>query len=187
MAADAAYASLALSAIPRLLGKLDREPLSLTHGSFDREHWSWKFRDFPIGPLQMGMCPLALLWRQPFAGSSYCGSARLRDWIVGCIEHTLTRQKRAGAFQAFAPRLRPRADARHLLCAEHRPVRRRPRRRASRATERRGAARCRVRNALRAIAWIREQPFGDSLLARMWEQPRLVQRIRRPGSRIWSR
>ncbi len=103
MAADSAYASLALSAIPRLIGKLDREPHSTSYGSFDREHWSWKFRDFPIGPLQMGMYPLALLWRQPFAGGSYCGSARLREWIVGCIEHTLARQKRAGAFEAFAP------------------------------------------------------------------------------------
>jgi hypothetical protein len=103
MVADSAYASLALGAIPRLIGKLDREPHSISYGSFDREHWSWKFRDFPIGPLQMGVYPLALLWRQPFAGSSYCGSARLRDWIVGSIEHTLTRQKRAGAFEAFAP------------------------------------------------------------------------------------
>lgn len=103
MVADSAYASFALGAIPRLIGKLDREPHSLSYGSFDREHWSWKFRDFPIGPLQMGIYPLALLWRQPFAGGSYCGNARLREWIVGAIEHTLTRQKRSGAFEAFAP------------------------------------------------------------------------------------
>ncbi len=103
MAADSAYASLALSAIPRLLGKLDREPCSISHGSFDREHWSWKFRDFPIGPLQMGMYPLALLWRHPFAGSAYRGNARLREWIIGAVEHTLGRQKPNGAFEAFAP------------------------------------------------------------------------------------
>ena len=103
MAADSAYASLALSAIPRLLGKLDREQYSISHGSFDREHWSWKFRDFPIGPLQMGMYPLALLWRQAFAGSSYRGNARLREWIIGAVEHTLNRQKPNGAFEAFAP------------------------------------------------------------------------------------
>jgi len=103
MAADSAYASLALSAIPRLLGKLDREPHSISHGSFDREHWSWKFRDFPIGPLQMGLYPLALLWRHPFAGSAYRGNARLREWIMGAVDHTLGRQKPNGAFEAFAP------------------------------------------------------------------------------------
>ncbi len=103
MVADSAYASLALSAIPRLIGKLDREPHSVSHGSFDREHWSWKFRDFPIGPLQMGIYPLALLWRHPFAGSTYGGNTRLSEWIVGAIAHTLGRQKRSGAFEAFAP------------------------------------------------------------------------------------
>ena len=104
MAADSAYASLALSAIPRLLGKLDREPHSISHGSFDREHWSWKFRDFPIGPLQMGLYPLALLWRHPFAGSAYRGNARLREWIMGAVDNTLGRQQPNGAFEAFAPK-----------------------------------------------------------------------------------
>ncbi|MGH7696493.1 MAG: hypothetical protein ACRENH_16015, partial [Gemmatimonadaceae bacterium] len=53
--------------------------------------------------LQMGMYPLALLWRNPFAGNAYRGNARLREWIIGAVEHTLGRQKPNGAFEAFAP------------------------------------------------------------------------------------
>lgn len=103
MPADPTYADFALEAFPRLIGKLDREPDSATFGSFDREHWSWKFRDFPIAPLQMGIYPLALVWRHQLPGSPYHGNDRLREWIAGAVMHTMGRQKRNGAYDAFAP------------------------------------------------------------------------------------
>ncbi|MGQ0764495.1 MAG: hypothetical protein ACT4OZ_02400 [Gemmatimonadota bacterium] len=98
-----AWLDQALPAARRLLGNLDREAPSLTRGSFDREHWSWKFRDFPIGTMQMGVYPLTLLWRHPFADSPYHQNSNLLRWIEGALDQIVRRQKRNGAFEAFAP------------------------------------------------------------------------------------
>ena len=65
------YAPEVVTQIPRLLSSLDREPASQSYGSFDREHWGWKFRDFPITMLQAALYPLALLYRFPFP-DNYC-------------------------------------------------------------------------------------------------------------------
>jgi len=89
--------------VPRLLSLLDRAPASISFGSFDREHWSWKFRDFPLGMLQAGVYPLALLWKHPFPGSAYFRSEEVRGWIAAAIECTLERQHRDGSFDGFAP------------------------------------------------------------------------------------
>lgn len=97
------YSAAALREAPRLLSLLDREPASATYGSFDREHWSWKFRDFPLGMQQTAVYPLALLWRHPFAGSPYHQNERLLQWIFGAIEQTLSRQHEDGALDAFSP------------------------------------------------------------------------------------
>lgn len=93
----------ALPAARRLLGNLDREAPSLTRGSFDREHWSWKFRDFPIGTMQMGVYPLTLLWKHPFPDSPYHQNPNLLRWIEDALDQIVRRQKRNGAFEAFAP------------------------------------------------------------------------------------
>ncbi len=97
------YAPMALAQVPRLLSMLDREAASVSSGNFDRENWGWKFRDFPLGMLQTAVYPLALVWRHALAGNPYHRNARLLDWIVASIEHTLGRQHRNGAFDAFCP------------------------------------------------------------------------------------
>lgn len=94
----------ALRGVPeRLLGMLDRERHSATAGSFDREHWAWKFRDFPLGMLQSAIYPLALLWRHPLPENPYFGNSRLLEWICAAMDQTIARQHRNGAFDAFAP------------------------------------------------------------------------------------
>ncbi len=97
------YSAAALREAPRLLSLLDRERHSATYGSFDREHWAWKFRDFPLGMQQSAVYPLALLWKHPFANSPYHGNERFLQWILGAIEQTLSRQHANGAFDAFSP------------------------------------------------------------------------------------
>lgn len=99
------YRASALRAAPRLLGMLDRDPESPTAGSFDREHWAWKFRDFPIAMLQTGMVPMALLYADVGGGpdNPYAGSARMRDWTLAAIKGTLRRQHANGAFDSVAP------------------------------------------------------------------------------------
>jgi hypothetical protein len=97
------YSTHVLAEAPRLLGLLDREPSSVTFGSFDREHWAWKFRDFPITMLQAGVYTLALLWRLPLPGSPFFASPRLITWLEGAIEATCRRQRRNGSFDSVAP------------------------------------------------------------------------------------
>ncbi len=97
------YRGLALEAMPRLLGMLDREPFSPTEGSFDRDHWGWHFRDFPIGMLQAGLAPMALLWANAWPGNAYAGSGRLREWILRALKGTIARQHRNGSFDSVGP------------------------------------------------------------------------------------
>jgi hypothetical protein len=99
----ALYSAAALRETPRLLSLLDRQPHSATYGSFDREHWGWKFRDFALGMQQTAAYPLALLWRHPFATSPYHRNDQLLRWIFAAIDQTLSRQHENGAFDAFAP------------------------------------------------------------------------------------
>jgi hypothetical protein len=86
-----------------LLGTLDREPLSPTWGSFDRDHWAWKFRDFPVILLQAGALPLAWLWRSPGPGNPWAGNGQVLQWILGALESVLARQHRNGAWDTVAP------------------------------------------------------------------------------------
>lgn len=97
------YRAIALRAAPRLLGMLDRDPESPTFGSFDRDHWSWKFRDFPIAMLQTGMVPMAQLYADRAADNPYGGSARMLEWTMASMTGTLRRQHRNGAFDSVAP------------------------------------------------------------------------------------
>lgn len=99
----AQYRASAVRAVPRLLGMLDRDPESPTVGSFDREHWAWKFRDFPIAMLQTGMVPLAMLYASSGWDNPYGGSPRMLVWTLASIGATLRRQHRNGAFDSVAP------------------------------------------------------------------------------------
>ncbi len=103
MSAGATYVAHAIAVMPRLLALLDREPQSASFGSFDREHWGWKFRDFPLTMLQTAIYPLALLWRHAFSGNSYYRQTRLLGWIEAGIKDTCGRQHRNGAFDSVAP------------------------------------------------------------------------------------
>ncbi|MFQ5698646.1 MAG: hypothetical protein ACE5IL_10225 [Myxococcota bacterium] len=97
------YASEAAAALPRLLSMLDRERHQPSFGSFDRDHWAWKFRDFPLTMLQYGLVPLAAVWAGALPGHAARHNDRLRDWIVGAIDQTLSRQHACGAFDSVAP------------------------------------------------------------------------------------
>jgi hypothetical protein len=102
-ALTARYRQHVLAAAPRLLGSLDREPLSPTSGSFDRDHWGWYFRDVPIGMLQSGLLPLAALWAGDWPGNPYVRSPRLLDWIIAGLEQSMQRQHRNGSFDSVGP------------------------------------------------------------------------------------
>jgi hypothetical protein len=97
------YRAFVMRAAPRLLGMLDRDPESPTVGSFDRDHWAWKFRDFPIAMLQTGIVPVAMLYANKRPDNPYGGAPRMLEWIVAAITATIRRQHRNGAFDSVAP------------------------------------------------------------------------------------
>jgi len=101
--ADSVYLREALPQIPRLLSALDREPHSVSHGSFDRVHWAWKLRDFPLNMAQAAACPLALLWRHPFPGNPCYASAPVYEWVVAALQCICLRQHRNGSFDSVGP------------------------------------------------------------------------------------
>lgn len=97
------YRRLALNAVPRLLGTMDRTPLSPTAGSLDRDHWAWKFRDSPAMGMQLGMIPLAMLWREEWPGNPWRHQPRLLEWLRLSIRETVRRQGRHGGFETIGP------------------------------------------------------------------------------------
>jgi len=99
----APYRRLILEAAPRLMGQFDRESLSPTRGSFDRDHWSWKFRDFPVVVMQGSLIPLAWLYKTPFAGNVYHDNAQLLEWVGYGLQSLLERQHANGAFDTVGP------------------------------------------------------------------------------------
>ena len=70
-----------LDSCPRILSLLDKNPLSLTYGSFDRKFWQYKIIDFPCGMQQELILPLAYLWKTDFPGNRCCNSERIRSYI----------------------------------------------------------------------------------------------------------
>jgi hypothetical protein len=99
----ATYRTIALRAAKRMLGKLDRDELSPSAGSFDREHWGWKFRDFPLAMLQIGILPMVELLTGSWPGNPFYRSERLREWTCATLWNTLRRQHRNGAFDSVGP------------------------------------------------------------------------------------
>lgn len=99
----AVYAPFVLGAAPRWLADLDREPHSVSYGSFDRDHWGWKFRDFPILMTQWAMLPAALLARTDLPGSPYFGSAPLLAWARAALRVLCERQHASGAWDSVGP------------------------------------------------------------------------------------
>lgn len=55
------YREQLLRSIPRILSQIDRDPDSPTYGSFDRDFWHYKMRDFSSIVLQQGMLVLDVL------------------------------------------------------------------------------------------------------------------------------
>jgi len=97
------YVQQLLQMAPRVLGMLDREPLSPTRGCMDRTYWAWKFKDFPGARFQEGLFFLSFLHQTPLPENSYLGSGRLLSWIAGGFEYWCRIQRRRGDFDEAYP------------------------------------------------------------------------------------
>lgn len=89
--------------VPRLLSQLDRDPTSPTYGSFDRNFWQYKIRDFSSAILQQSSYTLALLYRHQFPGNTYSGNSQLKSWAQAGLNYLGTIQLADGSFNEYYP------------------------------------------------------------------------------------
>lgn len=97
------YIKALLNEIPRVLGLMDREPSSPTHGCLDRTYWAWKFTDFPGARFQEGLCALSFMVATKFTGNVYFGNSRLVKWIEAGFDYWCYIQYKDGSFDEAYP------------------------------------------------------------------------------------
>ena len=89
--------------IPRILSQQDRDPSSSTYGSFDRNFWQYKIRDFSSAILQQSSLSLALLYSQSFPGNSYYKNSCLKQWSIAALNFLEKIQLSDGSFNEYYP------------------------------------------------------------------------------------
>ena len=97
------YKQQILNGLPRILSELDRDTMSYSFGSFDREYWSWATKDFSNIDLQRAIYPLTLIYLNDFEGNRYHGRQKLLKWILGAVNFWIQQQKSDGSFDHHYP------------------------------------------------------------------------------------
>ncbi|HHT9106579.1 MAG TPA: hypothetical protein ACFYD7_12025 [Candidatus Wujingus californicus] len=97
------YRRCVLSGIPRALTEMDRDPFSVTYGSFDREYWAWATKDFSNIDLQRAIYPLTLIYLNDFEGNVWYREPRVKDWIIAGVRYWGKVQHRDGSFDHHYP------------------------------------------------------------------------------------
>jgi hypothetical protein len=101
--ADEIYRGILFAQLPRVLGQIDREPLSPTWGCGDRTYWAWKFVDFPAPRFQEAVCVMAWAWATRKPGGVYYRDANLLEWIEAALRWWTRRQHSDGSFDEAYP------------------------------------------------------------------------------------
>jgi hypothetical protein len=97
------YAAVALDAMPRILGLMDRNRLSPTYGSFDRSYWHYRTMDFPCGMSQEMGLTLALAATLDMPDNPYRGSSRLIELSLACVDHARLTSHADGSCDDYFP------------------------------------------------------------------------------------
>lgn len=97
------YRGCVLSGITRVLSEMDRDPFSVTYGSFDREYWAWATKDFSNIDLQRAVYPLTLVYLNDFEGNEWYQEPRIKDWILAGIRYCGKVQHEDGSFDHHYP------------------------------------------------------------------------------------
>ncbi len=96
------YLKSVIEQLPRLLGLLDRNPLSCTYGCFDRQYWHYRTVDFPSTRSQEAVLTLALLYLN--SSTKYYRSPLILEWINASLEFWTKIQSRNGSFSEWYPK-----------------------------------------------------------------------------------
>ncbi|MFA6106363.1 MAG: hypothetical protein WC745_01675 [Patescibacteria group bacterium] len=95
------FLSSVLANAPRLLGQLNRNPLSGSYGSFDRDYWHYRTNDISSARCQEAALTLALLYKHNFPGNKYYHSEKILGWINASLSFALKIQNRDGSFNEW--------------------------------------------------------------------------------------
>ena len=88
---------------PRIVSQLDRDRHSPTFGSFDRDYWHYKIRDYSSMILQQGMIVLHVLKNHPAEQNVFYQRPELGAWVAGCLEFWAKSQLNSGSFNEYYP------------------------------------------------------------------------------------
>ncbi len=97
------YFDIALQEVPRLLGLLDRNPLSGTYGCFDRQYWQYHVVDFPAARYQEACLTLALLYTINSRKNPYYHNRLILKWINASLNFWRRMQRKDGSFDEWYP------------------------------------------------------------------------------------
>ena len=97
------YTGFCLAHAPRVLGALDRNPLSPTFGCQDWRYWHDKVSDIPSGHDQEMIYFLALLYCTTFEGNLYYKDESILEYIKAGIRFWTGLLGRNGALDEFYP------------------------------------------------------------------------------------
>lgn len=89
--------------LARVLGQLDRDADSPTFGSFDRNYWHYKIRDFSSIIIQQGLLVVDALLYLDIPFNPLYKSITARKWVEGGINFWVKSQLRNGSFNEYYP------------------------------------------------------------------------------------
>lgn len=110
----------ALSWIPTILARQDRNPHSPTYGCFDRDYWHHRSIDFPAGSAAESVLPLALAWALPLPGNAFHQRPELAKCVEAGIRYSARSTHPDGSCDETSPfeRSTSAASASLLACLE---------------------------------------------------------------------
>lgn len=98
------YLKSVLEQIPRLLGLMNRNPLSPSYGCFDRNYWHYKSVDMACARSQEAVLTLALLYLIKSKDNKYYDNTLVLEWINAGIGFWTEIQEMNGSFNEWYPK-----------------------------------------------------------------------------------
>lgn len=98
------YIEVVIKEIPKLLGLLDKNITSSTHGCFDREFWHYATSDTPSARKQEAVLTLALLFKLKHSKNPYFKSERVLEFIKAGLNYWTKIQEKNGSFNEWYPK-----------------------------------------------------------------------------------
>lgn len=97
------YLSKVLDEVPRLLGLIDKDPLSPTYGCCDRDYWKYKIKDFSNARLQEVSYTLALLYNYNTEKqvNPYFKNKNIKELSLAVCSFWATLQHKNGSFDEY--------------------------------------------------------------------------------------